>query len=750
MHKRIFAASMAAIILTGYAAMYAGPVSREYRQALNLYQRGMYEQARSMFESIIAESDDVMAEGYAVLCAVKMQSDGYQTLVDDYDFKYPESSLRSQIHYLNALNLFDAENYEAAAAEFSRVNPKAIYKEQTPEFIFKQSYSDFGIGNYDSAVSGFTKVESMPFSDYTAPSRYALGYIDYIRENFDGAFKWFSQSVKDHRFAEMSSYYMLECRFMNKDYRYVIENGVTMYDKVPEDRKPHLARIISEAYLVLGDPGKAREYYETTVLKKPNMNRSDYFYAGSVLYSVEDWQGAIDNFSKMSNRTDSLGQKANYNLGFSYIQTKNKVAAMGAFKAAADYSYDKDIQEDAYFNYAKLAFDLNHDGSAFSDYIAKYADSKRGDGIYNYMALACLYNHDYAGAVEAYDNIDELDESMRANYMKANYLRANQLVENGSYRDAISCLRAASFFTDKHDTFNQLSRFWLAESYFRSGKYLESRSIFSELYNLSALDGHMEGNLIPYNIGYCYFMEEDYKSASDWFGRYLDGNSSEYGREAAIRKADCDFVQKKYSAAVEGYNMVISKYDNLDDLYPYYQCGLAYGLDGKKQKKVEILEKAKTAPVSAAFYPETMYELGRAYVAVDNYDDAIRCFKNLRGDSMDQEYAAKSLIELGMIYNNKGDYNQALTHYKDVVAKMPGTEYAQDALQAIESIYQIKGEADQYLAYAESIGATTDKTDAEKEELYFVAAERVFLSGNYQKALTSLDTYRSKYPNGVK
>ena len=103
------------------------------------------------------------------------------------------------------------------------------------------------------------------------------------------------------------------------------------------------------------------------------MSRSDYFYAGSVLYALKDYRQAIENFSKMTDRTDSIGQIANYNLGYCYIQTGDKVSAMGAFKDASSAGADPDIREDAFFNYAKLSFDLNADSSVFQEYLREYS-----------------------------------------------------------------------------------------------------------------------------------------------------------------------------------------------------------------------------------------------------------------------------------------------------------------------------------------------------------------------------------------
>ena len=292
-----------------------------------------------------------------------------------------------------------------------------------------------------------------------------------------------------------------------------------MYDTAPADRKSHLARIISESYLVRDDVDNARKYYDLSLTGgRAENTRADWFYGGSVLYAVGDYKGAIDNFTRMGARRDSIGQIASYNLGYSYVQTKNKVAAMDAFKEASQLTYDEAIAEDALFNYAKLAFDLNSDISVFNDYLYRYSDARKGDRIYSYIALAALQNRDYAGAVEAYDKIDELDKDMRLNYMKANYLRANQLVKSGSYRKAVPCLKAAAYYSPKSSRFNQLSRFWLAESYYRTEKYADARKLFSELYNASALYGQPEAYLIPYNIAYCYFKEGNYSLAKKWFG----------------------------------------------------------------------------------------------------------------------------------------------------------------------------------------------------------------------------------------
>ncbi len=749
MDRKLIAVLLAVVLPgLGAAAQTAGNEPGLYRHAVELYENGMFERAGSIFSSIKASADDGMASGYEALCAVRLQQEGNETLADEYVGRYPYSPLVPEIHFYKALNLFDAQNYEAAAAEFGKIRMKDLSGKLVPEYSFKEAYSWFAVGDMKKAESLFAAADKTAMSDYTAPSRYFLGYIRYSAKDFGTAFDWFAKAARDPRFTDISNYYMAECRFMKKDYSYVIKNAPALMEKAPEERSRRLVRILSESYLAKGNTGKAKEYYDKLVDSDKEMDRGDRFYAGSVLYAAGDFKGAVDNFSKMEDRTDSIGQIANYNMAYSYIRTGNKVAALDAFKEASEASYNPDVQEDAHFNYAKLSFDLNHNPSVFNDYISRYSDKKKGEGIYSYIALASLYNRDYAGAVEAYSNIDQLDDNQKANYMRANYLRAEQLISNGSWSDAVPYLKAASFYAGRRTSFYQLSKYWLAESFYRGDKYDSALETFKDLYNNSALDGRKEGSLLPYDIAYCYFRKGDYASAAKWFDEYLGGSKLYEGEDAAVRRADCDFIRKDYKTAAEEYDSALKRFPFSDNLYPDYRAGIARGLLGDPAGKIKSLSRALDADPSSSYYSEAMYELGRAYVTAGRDEDAISTFSRLRSVTGDKTIAARSLIELGMISRNMSEYDKSLAYYKQVIADMPGTEYAQDALLAIESIYQSQGRADEYLDYADKAGVIKDKTDSEKEEMYFNSAEQVFLTENYGKALASLQNYLQRYPQG--
>ena len=709
-----------------------GAEAQNWQQVHKLYHAGMYSEAVRLVGN--AQGQD--ADAYRALCALGMRADNAQTLALAFVGRNGEHVLAPQVRFGLGQLLFDQGAYEEALKQFEKC--KGLYPDQEAERLYKMGFSAYSTGEWDFAATFLAKVKGQP---YEAPAQYTLGYMDYARRCFKDAIGHLQNAEKDPRFKNLAQYYILECRFNLEDYDYVVEHGEEIYAIAPDDRKPHLARILGESHLILGNVEEAGKYYSLDRNDAPT--RSDRFYAGEINYLQQNWSEAVNQFTRMGERRDSLGQIASYQLAYSYIRLKNKVAAMSAFKEAADLSYSATIQEDAYYNYAKLAFDLGRDTAPFQEYLNRYGTVK-GDQIYSYMAMAALQNHDYEGAVDAYDHIDELDPRQKSNYMKAYFLRARQLMEAGSWRGAVQPLKAAAYYSDRKDGFNQISRYYLAEAFYRDGKYADARAILTELYNLSALPYRPEGGLIPYQLAYTYFKEADYEHALRWFTTYAETRNPLLGADALTRIGDCYFFRGDYATAVKAYEDQMAEYPDAQNLYPRLRAGVACGLLGDNAKKVHLLVPASTASPDAPYYGEALYELGRGYVALKKEDAAVRTFSTLRSATRDSSLVAHALLELGMIARNAGRAEDALDCYKEVVAQ--GGEYAEDALLAIEAIYRTQKDPDAYLAYVNSLGQAANRTEAQKEEVYFSSAEQLYLAEDYAKAQATLLSYLEKYP----
>lgn len=716
--------------------------TKAYKTALDMYRHGMYERAMALFEQ---QAGDDLCEDYALLCAVKLRSRNCGMRVEVMDDAHPKTMINSAVHFEYALLLFDEGEYAKAADEFAKVSKTRLTRAELSEYWYKKGFAAYNQGKMDDAEQCFLECTAKE-SQYLNPARFALGSIAYGRTDFEKAASWFELTKTDERFRVLSGFYLVDCHFMMKDYNYVVQNGEKLFNELTPESKQHMSRLLSESYLVVGDAGKAREYLDWENISAGSS--SDYFHAGSVYYALGDYQNAVRYFEKMTDRSDSIGQIASYQLGHSYIKNRDRVKAMSCFKEAAAKDYDDVIKEDAFFNYAKLAFDLDGNDSVFADYIAKYNTSRKGEMIYDYLAMSSLKKRDYAAAVEAYDNIDNLTDAQKINYVKANYLRAEQLIRNGSNKDAIRYLKAAAaYYFPKSDRFNQLCRYTLAEAYYNTESYDEARKIYTDLYNLSALNGRQEGKLIPYGIAYTYFKQGDYSGAARWFDTYIKTKDGYARADAMLRRADCDFARKDYAAAAEHYKQYTTEFKSDSDIYPYFHMGMAYGLVGDKYRKVESLKMVEGAVAGSKYYNKALYELGRAYNEIGDSKLAISTFEKLEESTIDNEYIAKARMGKGMVLRNTSKYEDALVCYKKVVSDMPGTEYANDALLSIQSIYNSMQQADKYIEYLEANHLSTGTTEADRMQLYYNTAEQVFLAGKYSDAVSSFNRFLTNFPN---
>ncbi|MCQ2155172.1 MAG: tetratricopeptide repeat protein [Bacteroidales bacterium] len=741
----LFFCTCLALVQTPFCNAWTG----QLQKAVDLYEGGLYSSAMTMLQAMPEYGSDAVVDGYAVLCAQKQRTPGYRTMADNYMKRYPTGILAGDVRLERAFDHFDTGEYEAALGDLSLLDPTKYPDPLKAEYCFKKGYCHYKAGNTQDALREYGKIGHLSFTDYTAPAQFCTGYINYTGGEFQKALDWFGKSSADERFRDISEYYTVNCNYELENYDYVLTKGVEMFESnVPVDRKAHLARIISESYLVKGDKANAKKYYSVSD-DGGAKSRGDYFYAGCLLYATGDWQGAIDNYSAMPEKTDSLGQIAFYNTAFSYIQQKNKVAALDAFRQASKLDFDGKMTEDAMFNYAKLSFDLNGDTSVFADYMKKYSDRVRGEKIYSYMALAALSDRDYQSAINAYDNIDVLSGQDRLNYVHANYLRGAELLDNGSYRRAVQCMKAVTYYTPKNDRVNQLARYSLGEAYYRNEQYVDAAEQFRELYNNQALYGMVQGELLPYNVAYAFFKRKNYDSAAKWFDTYCSDGGKTVLEDALTRKADCLFAQNKYEQAAQAYQEVLDKYFDVNDIYPYYQCAVACGLSNRIDRKIELLENVTKADSTAAYYPDALFEYGRALQDKKQTRAALAVFEQVVSRVPGSVFAAKALLETGTVKRSLKDIDGALDAYKTVVEKLPESGYYDDALLAIESIYQSQNNPGLYLAYLEQIGKGATKSEEDKQNMIFSAAEQDFYSGNYARTLSSLQSFRQNFPSSA-
>ncbi len=740
-------------------------IEYDMKKGIELYNNRLYTSALEEFDKIkeYAGKDDItgqgkidpaIAEGYKLLCKIMLRQPDIDGSVREYEYRYPYSPFLSQIRFRQAVLCFDNGDFARATGILNKIDSRSLSKRERDEYYFRKAYCLMRTGNNNGAKILFSDIikPGKTKSAYINPSLYYLGYIYYINKDFPRAIPLFERAKTDPRFSVLSDYHLLESNFMLKDYKYVTGHGNSVYEAMSDEYKPKVARILSESYYALNEPSKARYYYEIYSINSPSITRNDNFYSGMISYTLGSYISAIDAFTRVVSDTDSIGQSAYYHMGQCYIQLKNKHAAQEAFKMAAQTEFDKTIQEDAYFNYAKLTFDLNRDITPFNEYLAQYpANDIKWDEIHNYMSTEFLLNKNYEQAIAVLNKIKRSDPATSLKLQKAAFFRGLELVDRGSYSDAAGYFKSSI----KHGGYNtqlmNLAGFWLAECCYRGNKFTESLDILNSLQKNNAFRQTAEYPVSIYNKAYARFKLGDFAGAIEDFNNYLNLSPSKikYTKEAQTRLADSYFMSRDYRKAAELFER-ISVDDYYADLYAPLQGAVAYGLLSEDDKKIALLNEITTDTHSGSpLYSTALYELGRTLVQNVKDEEAEKILTKLIDQPKDSTYYYKALLEMGMINANVRKYDKALGYYKTIIDKKPISEEGQSALAGIENIYGAMNKPQEFLDYLDNIGLSTTKTAGERESMLFNSAEQIFLGGNYTSALNALNSFITKYPDGV-
>jgi len=632
------------------------------------------------------------------------------------------------------------------------VDRQDLSLEERPEFYFKRGYAFYMRKDYENARVNFYEILEVD-SEYTAPATYYYSHIHYVEENYETALMGFRKIDTDPLFTNIAPYYISQILYLQKKYEEVIEYAPGLMESISDKRKGEMAKIIGESYFMLERYEEAVPYLETYKDNTRGYSIKDRYQMAFAYYKSGNFEDAREIFEKITYRRSEIAQSALYHLADCYLELDNKNKAMTAFGQAAKMDYDQRIQEDALFNYAKLAFELSYDPfneaiKAFNQYIAYYPSSERIDEAYNYLVMAYLQTRNFSMALNSLEKIKYRDAEIEKAYQKVAFYRGLELFNNLRFIEAVDVLERSIEYGRHDASIRARTYYWLGEAAYRSGDLSLARTYFEEFLGEPLASREEEYALANYSMGYLSFDEKDYARAEKWFAAYtrLEKNTQRQTlSDAYNRLGDCKFVQEDYWRSIEQYNEAI-RLGKSDRDYAYFQKGFTYGILNKLEDKLEVMKSIQTDLPESPYVDDALFEAGRTYVALGNSDAAVREYKALVKNYPNSSYLSKSLNQLGLIYFNQADYTEALTYYTRVARDYPGSPEADNAFQSLESIYVRNNNIEGYLTFVNEIGR--DLSNKEQDSLMYVAAENTYAGGDCEKAIESLDRYLANHPRG--
>ncbi len=726
--------------------------SAEFDKAVSLYNDNQYLAAQILFDRVKAENDaqDIQADCayYIAFCAIKLNQNNAEQMMEDFVADYPTSSKQNQAYIGVSQYYFENGNYPQALEYFDKVDESGLTFEEQEKFNFQKGYAYFTAKKKKEATTYFNKVQNS--KEYGSQAKYYLGFMAYEGDNYKEATKYFDQVSGEEKYKEKLSYFQADMNFKLGNFQKAIDLGKAAMAKSSALEKSELNKIIGESYFNLKQYGEALPYLKEYNGKKGKWSNTDYYQLGYTYYQQKDYENAISQFNKIITGNDFVAQNGYYHLGESYMKLDKKQQALNAFKNASEMDFDKKIQEDANLNYAKLSYEIGNSYQSVSDvlslFLNKYPASSSKNEIETLLINSFITSKNYKEAL----NLLEKNKSPenRLAYQKVTFYRGLELYTDGSYQEAQKMF-VKSIKEQKDVKFSARATFWKAETEYTLDNFNDGLLSFKQFEGMAEAKNTPEYKNINYNIAYCYFKQKEYDQAGNFFQNHIDAVKDDKIRlnDSYLRLGDSRFVTSKYFPAMEAYNKAI-ELKSVDADYAAFQKAISYGFVSKNDKKIEDFNKFIQTYKTSQYRDDALFELGNTYVADSKTDLAIKIYDQLLSEFKNGTYSSKAVLRQGLIYFNANKDNEAITKFKKVAADYPRTAEALEAVSTARLIYLDNGKVDEYASWVRTLDFV-EVSDTELDNDTYEAAEKQYLQNNIKQAIATLSGYVAKFPKGI-
>jgi len=739
-------------------AIYETPES-VYRQALELYHKQLYSAAFDRFmrvTGLLSDKEQLMYSESSFLmavCAYELLNNDAEYRLKTFISEYPENARTEPAYFYLANIYYRDKKHKKAFEQYEKLDPELLSESQKHEYFFKYGYSAFMTNNSGVAKQNFIRVKDTD-GLFAVPATYYFGHINYEEKNYSTALEHFRRLTNDENFGPIVPYYITQILFFQKKYDELTVFAIPFVDKASTKRQPEITRLIGESFFKLKQYDKALIYLEkfkTSTSEK--LSAEDNYALGYVYYVNKNYTLAIPCFQNAASGSDTLAQNAHYHLGDCYLKTNNKIQARSAFYQAYKLNIDPFITEDAMFHFAKLSYELslnpyNEAITALLGYISAYPDNYRVDEAYEYLINLYMQTKNYREALGSIEQIKKPNEKLNMAYQKIAYYRGVELFNDRNYKDAVGVFnKSVKFPYDK--TIRAQALFWRGEAYYRMSNLDSALISYTAFLQSPGAIGSTQYPLALYNIGYVYFNKKDYEKALSSFRifheKYPVSNDA-LAYDSYIRTGDCFYALRRYAEAAVQYDKAVKPGVAYAD-YALFQRGNSKGVQANFNGKISDLELFLKSYPNSPFMADVVYELASTFMITENYQEAIKYYKQIIDQYANSTYRVKSMLKLGLIYNNTDKNDLALTELKKVIQLYPGSEEAKEALVLIRNIYTEIDRVDDFFAYVKEMGASVTVT--EQDSISFLAAENLYFKGDCAAATSSLDKYLQNFPSGA-
>lgn len=755
MKRSIFLLMFASLALTTIGQTY----DRSYliKESHRLCADGKYGTALSVLERIDTEGlEATEIQELELLKAIATFEDNHlegRALILQYLDDYPESSKRELLGCYVAESYYHSKEFKMACKWFESNDIKRLPREQQERANLYYALSLQECGKEENAISMLRTIV-LKSKKYADDAIFHLAVIDYDNDNLENAERGF-KSVKDSRKYKYDvPYYIAGIHLKRGEYKeageiankFIVQHG---------KKKQQIAKMLH----IAGAARYAEGNYEEAIIpltryieKSEKPQRIACYQLAMCHFKNGDLDDALPLFMMCNNGNDAVAQSALLHTGIIMLEKNDNNAARMAFEHASTMTFDDKVREEAMYNYALCLHQTRYSPFAesvkiFELFLNDYPKSEHAEKVEGYLVEVYMNTHNYDVALLSINKINAPSAEILKAKQKILYRLGVQEFINGNMNGAISFMDRSIELSRYNTATYADALYWKGEALYRKGDYVNA----ANNYRMSQAKGGVNSNRAQYGIGYTLFQQKRYPEARREFVTFIDnsiGENKATVADALNRIADCYFYQREYKTADQYYKLSIAADSSACD-YALYRSALAQGLSNKYEEKTNTLKTLLERYPNSAYAEQSFYEMGRAYLELEQPEEAITTFDRLTVRFPKSALTRRATTEKAMVYNSIGERDKAIDTYKDIIERYPHSEEAHVAFQDLKNIYVDMGEVNEFAQYARTTTGVYSINQNEIDTLSYTAAEKMYSKGEKEAAKEKFEEYLANYERGA-
>ncbi len=739
------------------------PKERVWFNANDAYEKEQYSLAMKCFGDFMEFEKDDKSERYVkaayleALCGLSLYNRDAEYRIDAFIKAYPESQYVQKALWEIANHHYKRRHYKKAALAFNEVAIRKLPKDQQRELRFKRGHSLFEQADFEAARYDLFEVMKQDGA-YLAPATYYFSHISYLKGNPQIALEGFEDIASHPDFVSVVPIYIAQTLHATEQFSRLKEYGPPLLDEsagLEEEEQTEISRLVGDAFYKDQNFEAASPFLEQAWegTRGPGRKAEFAYEVGYTRYRMGAWRDALDVLALTAREDNKLGQNATYHMADCYIQLDQKGKARSAFGRAASKDYDIEIMEDALFSYAKLAFELSYNPfddaiMAFQKYLDQYPNSVRRDEAYRFLLEVYLTSRDYDRALNALDQIQDKDLTVRGSYQLLAYNRGVELYQGGNYEKALVYFEKVRTYPIDAQLAAE-SYYWEGECHFSLRDYVSATGSYSQF---SRSPGGYLSKYYPaadYARGYSLFKRKKYFDALSAFRSYLEANPDDAPKrvhDAELRTADCFYAKKEFDRAVTYYDRCLDRTDDNKGSIDYilFQRAMSKSLTDSPEalaEQIDGLDKLLDEFPKSRFVVDALYESARTQIERDELNDARQRLDELLSAHPRNPRTKEALVDLCLIGIKQNRPEDVLETWDRIRTTYGNDPVAADAYNIVEPLLIDRGLLD-------NLPPAVGLSGEDIESRLFDAAVSLAIEEKYTQALPRLEEYLRQYENG--